>query len=170
MKRLTLLRHAKADPGGESLPDRERSLTERGRSDVQLMAQRLRALGARPSLVLTSPARRALQTAQLICREIDYPLEFLQREHDLYLAAAGGILTVIAHQDNSFNDILVCGHNPGLTELASQLTGENIGNIPTCGVAVIEAQVLAWQDLRHGKLVAVDFPKRHRDEAPGPRA
>jgi phosphohistidine phosphatase len=162
VKRITLLRHAKAETGDASTADRDRTLNDRGRHDAPVMGRVLRKLGARPSLVLTSPAKRALETAQLICREIDYPREFLQREHDLYLATAGEILGVIARQDSSFKDILVCGHNPGLTDLANQLTRSRIDNIPTCGLVVIEAQVRDWTDLGHGTLVAFDAPRNHR--------
>ena len=93
----------------------------------------------RPSLILTSPAIRALQTAKLVAREIGYPLEFLQREAELYLASPDEILAVLARQDDSFNDIIVCGHNPGMTDLANKLTGADIDNVPTCGIVVIEA-------------------------------
>jgi phosphohistidine phosphatase len=170
-KRLTLLRHAKSSWDDPALPDRERPLNPRGQHDAPMMGQRLRARGARPSLIITSPAVRALHTAQLVAREINYPLEFLQREADLYLADPEAILAVIARQDNSFNDILVCGHNPGLTELANLLTGENIDNIPTCGVAVIEADLPEWNDLgrQRGRLVNFDYPKRP-EAAPGDKA
>jgi phosphohistidine phosphatase len=162
LKRITLLRHAKAESGEATTPDRERQLNERGRHDVPVMGKALRRLGVRPSLVLTSPAKRALETALLICRELDYPREFLQREHDLYLATAGEIIKVIARQDNSFNDILVCGHNPGLTDLANHLAGSGIDNVPTCGLVIIEAPIRDWQDLEHGRLIAFDTPKNHR--------
>lgn len=163
-KRITLLRHAKAVADEPSLPDRDRPLTSRGRHDAPLMGQRLRDAGARPSLILTSPAIRALQTAKLIAREIDYPLEFLQREADLYLASPGDILRVVARQDDSFNDIIVCGHNPGLTDLANRLTGAGIDNIPTCGIVVIEADIREWRQLkRGGKLIAFDCPKQQQE-------
>ena len=161
-KRLTLLRHAKSSWDDPALPDRERPLNERGQRDAPLMGRRLRARGARPSLLITSPAVRALHTARLIARELGYPLEFLQREADLYLASPEDILKVVARQDNSFNDILVCGHNPGLTELANRLTSEDIDNVPTCGVVVIEADLTDWRDLgrQRGTLVSFDYPKR----------
>lgn len=163
-KRITLLRHAKAATGDSSTPDRERPLNERGRRDAPMMGRCLRAMGARPSLILTSPARRTLQTARLIAQEIDYPHEFLQREHDLYLASPEVILQVIARQDNAFGDMIVCGHNPGLTDLVNQLTGAGIDNVPTCGFAVIEAPIRDWHDLKRGRLVQLDFPANHRDD------
>ena len=159
-KRVTLLRHAKAKVGDSSLPDRKRPLNERGQHDAPVMGRRLRASGARPSLIITSPAIRALHTARLVAEMIRYPLEFVQRETDLYLASPDDILRVLARQDNAFNDILLCGHNPGLTDLANKLTGAKIDNIPTCGLVVIEADIREWRQLkRGGTLVTFDFPK-----------
>lgn len=167
-KRLTLLRHAKASSDDPALADRDRPLNKRGQHDAPMMGQRLRAAGARPSLIITSPAVRALHTARLVAREISYPLEFLQREADLYLASPEQILGVIARQDNSFNDLMLCGHNPGLTELTQLLTGKDIGNIPTCGIVVIEADLSEWSALarRRADLVSFDYPKR-QDAAEG---
>ena len=159
LKRLTLLRHAKAQQDSGGLADRERALTERGEQDAPLMGRRLRETGARPSLIITSPAVRALQTARLLAREIGYPLEFLQREADLYLAPPDDILAVISRQDDAFKDLLVCGHNPGLTQLAGLLTGRALEDIPPCGLVVIEAAVDSWTGLRSGTLRHYETPR-----------
>lgn len=159
VKRLTLLRHAKAVIGNPDLPDRERPLNERGERDAAMMGRRLQDAGARPSLMLTSPATRALQTARLVAREIGYPLEFLQREADLYLANANEILQVLARQDDNFNDIIVCGHNPGLTDLLHLLTTARIDNMPTCSLAVIEAPTRTWHQFSQGELRRFDSPR-----------
>jgi phosphohistidine phosphatase len=160
-KRITLLRHAKARPGDDSASDRERPLNERGLHDAPLIGRRLRERGARPSLIITSPATRALHTARLVAAEIGYPHEFLQREADLYLASPEAILGVVARQDNAFNDIMVCGHNPGLTDLANRLTRGAVDDIPTCGVVVIEANIADWTLLSGGgTLVHFDAPRR----------
>jgi phosphohistidine phosphatase len=164
MKRVTLLRHAKARSDDASLQDRERPLNERGERDAPMMGRRLRAAGARPSLVVSSPALRALQTARLVAEQIGYPQEFIQREADLYLATPKEILQVLARQDNAFNDILVCGHNPGLLELANQLTDAGMMNLPTCGLVVIEADITEWERLKRGGiLLRLDFPKQRQE-------
>jgi phosphohistidine phosphatase len=130
-----------------------------------MMGRRLLARGARPTLILTSPAVRARRTAQIIAREIGYPLEFLQREEELYLASPDTIVSVIARQDDGFRDMVVVGHNPGLTELANRLTGAGIDNIPTCGIVVVELELASWRDLdgTRGELVHFDFPRRGPD-------
>jgi phosphohistidine phosphatase len=165
LRRLTLLRHAKSSWGDPDLKDRDRPLNERGERDAPMMGRRLRARGARPTLILTSPALRARRTAQIIAREINYPQEFLQREEDLYLASPDQITAVLARQDDAFRDVVVCGHNPGLTELANRLTGAHIDNVPTCGTVVIELNLPSWSRLpgARGDLALFDYPRKPAD-------
>ena len=126
-----------------------------------MMGQRLLKKDSRPPLILTSPAKRARQTVRLIAREIGYPIEFLQTELELYLADPSTLLDVIAQQDNSFNDIVVCGHNPGITELANRLSGASIDNVPTCGMVFLEADIAGWDKLESARciLAEFDYPK-----------
>jgi phosphohistidine phosphatase len=165
-RQLTLLRHAKSSWDEAGIKDKDRPLNERGERDAPVMGGRLRARGARPTLILTSTAVRARRTAQIIAREIGYPLEFLQREDDLYLATPDDIIAVVARQDSSFRDVVVCGHNPGLTELANRLTGAGLDDIPTTGVVVIGLNLRNWAALdgAEGELLWFDFPRR---DAPG---
>lgn len=158
---LTLLRHAKSAWDDAALKDRDRPLNKRGERDAPLMGQRLRVRRARPTLFLTSPAVRAWRTAQIVAREIGYPAEFLQREESLYLASPAQIIAVLAEQDSSYRDIIVCAHNPGLTDLANRLTGAGIDNIPTTGIVVIDFDIEAWADLgdTQGNLVWFDYPR-----------
>jgi phosphohistidine phosphatase len=160
-KRLTLLRHAKSSWSDAGLDDRDRPLNKRGKRDAPMMGQRLLQKKTRPSLILTSPAKRARQTVRLIAREIGYPVEFLQTEPELYLAEPATLLDVIAQQDNSFNDIVLCGHNPGITELTNQLSGKAIGNVPTCGMVFLEADITGWDELGNARctLEEFDYPK-----------
>ncbi|MBL8200684.1 MAG: histidine phosphatase family protein [Chromatiales bacterium] len=163
-RQLTLLRHAKSSWDDAGVKDRDRPLNERGERDAPLMGRRLRDRGARPTLILTSPAVRARRTAQIIAREIGYPQEFLQREEELYLASPEEIIAVIARQDSSYRDLIVCGHNPGLTELANRLTGAGIDNVPTTGVVVIGLDLPSWAGLEgaEGELLLFDYPRRDR--------
>lgn len=160
-KRITLLRHAKSSWKDASLADRDRPLNRRGNKTAPDMGKRLAELGVRPSLLLTSPAKRARETARLIARELNYPLEFIQSESDLYLATPDTILQVVARQDNGFNDVMLFGHNPGITELANRLGDRNIDNVPTCGMVGIELDVKEWTEIvaADGKTVFFDYPK-----------
>jgi len=163
-KRITLLRHAKSSHDGISRNDHDRPLSQRGERDAPNMARRLLERGGRPTLILTSTAARARQTARLVARTIGYPIEFLQSERELYLAEPDTILDVVAGQDDAFNDIIVCGHNPGITELASDLALVPIDNIPTSGIVILDAEIDRWDELGRARceLVAFDYPKKRR--------
>jgi phosphohistidine phosphatase len=165
-KRITLLRHAKSSWKDEAMTDYERPLNKRGERDASMMGKRFVSRGARPSLIMTSTAKRARRTAKLIAREIGYPIEFIHGEKELYLASPEQILKVIAEQDNTFNNIILVGHNPGITELVNRLSDAHIDNIPTCGVATLEAELKDWSKLDGARchLDNFDYP-RNRGES-----
>ncbi|MEZ5561891.1 MAG: histidine phosphatase family protein [Gammaproteobacteria bacterium] len=162
LRRLTLLRHAKSSWQETGASDHDRPLSQRGRQDAPVMGRRLLARGSRPSLILCSTALRARHTAQIIARELGYPGEFLQREPGLYLATPEQIMAVLAGQADAFRNIIVCGHNPGLTELANRLAGSDIDNIPTCGMVAIDLDLESWTEIANasGSLQLYDYPKK----------
>lgn len=146
-RRLTLIRHAKSSWAEPGLRDFDRPLNERGERDAPRIGRYLADLGFRPTLFLTSPALRARRTAQVVAREIGYPAEFLQREPDLYLADPDRICEVVAREAGTLRDVVVCGHNPGLSELAGRLAGSVLDELPTCGVLVVGLRLADWWDL-----------------------
>ena len=167
MKTLTILRHAKSSWDSPSLADSERPLNRRGERDAPVMAERIQAAGIRPSLILSSPAVRAWTTAKVVARGLHYPLEFLQREKDLYLASAERILDIVARQDEGFNNLMVVGHNPGLTDLVNYFQPGLTGNLPTCGVVSVRLDCETW-DLRgdcEADLLLFDYPKKIQKDA-----
>jgi phosphohistidine phosphatase len=162
MKTLTLVRHAKSSWKHRGLADRERPLSTRGKRDAPEMGQRLAAAGVRPSLIISSPAVRAWSTAKKVAKELNYPREFLQREDDLYLATLYGLLDVVARQDTGFNNLMLVGHNPGLTDFANFLSPGLTDNVPTAGVVSVGIDIEDWE--LHGRpateLLLYDFPKK----------
>lgn len=162
MKSLTLLRHAKSSWNTAGLADRDRPLNKRGQRDAPLMGKRIGAQDIRPSLIISSPAVRAWTTARIIAESINYPREFLQRDERLYGASVDTIMDVIADQDPGFNNIMIVGHNPGLTRFANYLLKDITPNLPTCGVVSVLIDSDDW-NLR-GRPVAtltlLDYPKR----------
>lgn len=162
MKTLTLVRHAKSSWKDSRLKDRERPLNKRGERDAPRMGQRIEAAGIRPSLILSSPAERAWVTAKIVADAIGYPIEFLQREEELYLASLDDLLDVVAAQDPGFNNLMVVGHNPGLTEFANFLSPGVTNNVPTAGVVSVSFEADDWQlyDRPAIELLLYDYPKR----------
>jgi phosphohistidine phosphatase len=162
MKTLTLLRHAKSSWGDSALSDRERPLNERGERDAPVMGRRIVEAGIRPSMIISSPAVRAWTTARIVAQEIGYPVEFLQRENELYLASLNTLLDVVCAQDNEFNHLMVVGHNPGLTDFANYLSPGLTNNLPTAGVVSVSLEGDDWKlyDCPASTLLTFDYPKK----------
>jgi phosphohistidine phosphatase len=167
MKTLTIVRHAKSSWENAALPDRQRPLNRRGERDAPVMGRRIKEAGIRPSLIVSSPAERAWSTAKIIAREINYPREFLQREEALYHASLDTILDVICAIDNGFNNLMLCGHNPGLTTFANFLSPGITDNLPTTGVLCVNVAQDDWSLYRQPatELVLYDYPKKAAADA-----
>ncbi len=162
MKTLTLVRHAKSSWKNPHLSDRQRPLNKRGKRDAPIMGKRILEHGIRPSLIVSSPATRAWTTAKIIATQISYPIEFLQREDSLYLASLNGILDVVAAQDNGFNNLMVVGHNPGMTDFANFLSPGLTHNLPTAGVVCVQIAQDDWNlcERPQTELLVHDYPKK----------
>lgn len=162
MKSLTIVRHAKSSWKERGLSDRERPLNKRGKRDAPVMAERIAKAGIRPSQIISSPAVRAWTTAREFARKLGYPPEFLQREDGLYLASLDNLLDVVATQDTGFNNLMLFGHNPGLTDFANYLVPGITNNLPTSGVVSVNLDSDDWMlyDRPATELVLHDYPKK----------
>ncbi len=100
-------------------------------------------------------------TAKILAREIGYPIEFLQREESLYLASVDSILDVLVAQDVEFNNLMVVGHNPGLTYFANYLSPGLTDNLPTTGIVSVSFEQDDWNLYSRPKteLLCYDYPK-----------
>jgi phosphohistidine phosphatase len=99
---LWLLRHAEAADGE---PDDERPLTEKGIAQADAAGRALAHLGVEIDACLSSPKRRALQTAERACEPLGLEVTI---EHEL-VAGLG--------------DVLLVGHDPSFSLLLHDLTG-----------------------------------------------
>ncbi len=171
MKRLLLLRHAKAVPATAPLADISRPLAERGERDARRIGERLREQRLRPTLILASPAARTLQTARIVAAAVDYAHESIALERQLYLAEPAAIVEIVAAQDAALETLLVVGHNPGLTDLVHRLLPDfDVDDMPTGAVVGVDyPNSVAWARLE-GATAALsyyDFPKNSRPPVTG---
>ena len=166
MRRLTLVRHAKSDWKNADLKDFDRPLNRRGLKEAPQMAERLAAQKIRPDLMLTSPAVRALETARVLAKALDYPLRRLKTEDRLYLGPAADILAVVRGVGSRVRHLMIFGHNPGLSAFAQSLTNDReLGELPTCAVYTMELDIRSWADARLGEGLnpSLQHPKRLLD-------
>src|SRR4029453_9760311 len=95
MKTLFLVRHAKSSRDDPTLPDKERPLNDRGMRDAAKMGERLAKQDAQPDVILSSPAVRALSTAEIIAKKLHYKPKDIVVDERLYAAAPDALLEVI---------------------------------------------------------------------------
>ena len=160
MKTLFLVRHAKSSWDDPALADKDRPLNDRGKRDAPKVGGRLAKAGAKPDLILSSPAKRALTTAEIIARKLGYKCKNIVVDDRLYAVEPEALLDVIRRLDDGAECVMLFGHNPELTELAHRLSGK-IGHMPTCAVAELTFDVKSWK--RIGEVspstVAVGHPR-----------
>jgi phosphohistidine phosphatase len=163
MKTLYLVRHSKAVQRKPQLPDFERTLVKSGEKDALDMAKNLKKEGFIPDLLMSSTANRALETAHLFAKGLKYPVEKIQVKDALYNEMSEeALLYIIRQVDNQYSSLMLFGHNPVFTDLASYLIEDFQEDIPKSGIVGIEFALKEWKAIapRSGKLMLFEFPKR----------
>ena len=134
MKTLYLVRHAKSSWENAEGGDHARTLNERGRKNAPEMAARLKKRAVMLARLITSSATRARETGAFFASGLEIADASVLVEAKLYGASAPDWLRLIQSLDESWNSVMMIGHNPTLTELANGLGRIDISNVPTCGI------------------------------------
>jgi phosphohistidine phosphatase len=161
MKTLYLVRHAKSSWDNTNLSDHDRPLNDRGERDAPRMGKRLRKRGSQPETIISSSAVRAHTTARILATAIDYPTSDIAIDDRLYGAEPKDVLSIIGDLDDGIHCAMLVGHNPTFTALINALGRCDLGNVPTCGMAVLTFPIDSWKNIAtiQGTLVDFDFPK-----------
>jgi phosphohistidine phosphatase len=165
MKILYLMRHAKSSWNFDGLSDKERPLNNRGRNDAPQMGQALAARNIRLDLLVSSPAVRALSTAALVAKELNYPPDRIQVLDGIYEADLDRLVDLIRELPDEAEQVLLVGHNPTITETASALSPSGVNEMGTAAVVCLHFQTDQWAEVhpRNAELYFVDSPKNHGD-------
>ena len=147
-KQLLLIRHAKSSWDDFSINDFDRPLNERGKKDAPVMAKRLLDKGIAIDAFISSPAKRAKKTAEIIAKEYKAEKDDIFFFDELYLARPSIFIEVISNINDRYDTIAVFSHNEGITEFANSLTGTKTDNIPTCGIFAIKIKAKHWKDFK----------------------
>lgn len=161
MKTLYLLRHAKASSHYEDYDDIDRPLKPRGVQDAYALGSKLKEKRIAIDQIAVSSAARALQTASIVVREAGLRFENLRVAPELYLPNQGETLAYIQQLPDDVASAMVVGHNPDLSYLCQQLTGNHNVELPTCGFVALSIPTDSWSEVGtpNAKLEYVIFPK-----------
>jgi len=160
VKTLLVLRHAKSSWKDPYLADHDRPLNKRGKQAAPLMGELLQSQDLLPELIISSTARRAVQTAELVAEYSGYERQ-IHYSRDLYAADPQAYIEVLQLLTGDYDCVMVVGHNPGLEDLIEMLTGE-WERMPTAALAQVELPLESWQELSDessGRLVNLWRPK-----------
>ncbi|GIV27749.1 MAG: phosphohistidine phosphatase SixA [Bacteroidia bacterium] len=146
MKHLILVRHGKSDWGYEFLNDIDRPLNERGYRDAYYQSKWAKENLPTPQVFVSSPAIRAISTALIFARTLNYDEQNILIRHGIYDATTDDFLNNIHQLSENIQTAIFFGHNPTITNLFNLLSNDVfIDNIPTCGIVHLSFEVSEWK-------------------------
>lgn len=162
MKTLLIIRHAKSSWDNANLNDIDRPLNDRGKRDGPVMVARLIKAGVRIDLFVSSPAKRARQTAEIFAHAFGRKEKEISLVPQLYHAQVQDFKEVVAELDDQYDSVALFSHNPGITAFANILSAVRLDNMPTCGIFAVTSVAGSWKEFLHTDATFwfFDYPKR----------
>ncbi|MGH6666031.1 MAG: SixA phosphatase family protein [Pseudolabrys sp.] len=168
MRRLLLLRHAKAERAEPGQHDRARGLIERGRKDAARIGAYMAGHGLIPDRVVLSPSARTQETWKNAAAAFK-PAPAAMSAERLYNATPHDIVGVIKDAPAAAHTVMLIGHNPGLHEAALLLIASGDidarerlrEKLPTSGLVIIDFAFDDWSKVHPhcGRLERFVSPK-----------
>ena len=147
MKRVVIVRHAKAVSEGYD-DDFNRKLKDRGKSDASKISAKLVKDGIKADLIISSPAKRALKTAEIYADNFHYPLKSIQLEEELYEGiSTQDFIELLREIPDEVQTVFVFGHNPTVYNLTNILVKLFNSDMPTCSTVGADFDVDSWKDV-----------------------
>lgn len=146
MKTVILCRHGKSDwPIG--VGDKQRPLLSRGIKDATFLAGLLADQGFKPDLILSSPALRAMETAE-IARAVLGLERQVRIVPSIYDEGAAELIKMIKGLEDDLDSVMIFGHNPTMENAITHLLDMSASfEMPTSGMACIEIRGWHWKNL-----------------------
>lgn len=165
MKTLLILRHAKSSWDIPDISDFDRPLNDRGRTTAPYMGRLIADRGLVPEMIISSPARRAADTAKLAAEAMGLKGEPAYDER-IYEASPQALRQVAAEVDDTLESILLVGHNPGIEGFIRFLSGKD-ESVPTAALAVLRLDIDRWENIAQASAALVDLirPKEEMRKA-----
>lgn len=144
-KTLLILRHAKSSWKNEKLKDIDRPLKHRGEESAKLIGKVLMMAELVPQVILSSPAQRAKQTAELVAEESKFKgdLKFVE---SYYMGEPEDYIAALNELPDEIERVMIVGHNPGLEALLQLLDGK-VDSLPTGSLAYLVLDIKHWAEL-----------------------
>ncbi len=155
MKKLLLLRHARALPSGGVVSDFERGLHRMGITNAMSIGDIILEKKIKPEIIFSSSAKRAKMTSEIVSERCGagQKIIFLDR---LYHAAVGDYLEIISGVNDLVASVLIVGHNPVVMEFISEYTGYDVEMFP-CNLVLVKMKMEKWNGIpSRSDIIAID--------------
>lgn len=165
MKTILIIRHAKSSWENFTVSDELRPLNDRGRKNATEMATRLMSKSIIADGLISSPAKRALTTAQIFATGWKMDPNGIRIVPALYNAQPDAFTAAIRNAMPTANTIALFSHNPVISEYVNQLTAARIDSMPTCAVFAIKSDIGDWTEFQPSgnEFYFFDYPKSGRE-------
>jgi phosphohistidine phosphatase len=159
MLNLYVIRHGKAVRPEDAANDYERELNKKGTAQTNQVGDLLKRSGIKFNLIITSSAKRTAETAEIINFYINAKEVYFTE--DLYLADRKKIQKIVSKQSKGENVLLV-GHNNGLSDFVSYLSGKNV-LLSTSMLVHLSFETENWNDIdgNQAKIERIFEPNVH---------
>ena len=153
---LYLLRHGIAEDHAST--DAERQLTEEGRTKLRRVMKRAAAAGVEPSLIISSPYKRAMETAEIAAAELHYKGEIL-RSGSLTPDSSPPSVWQEIREHRHEQAILLAGHEPLFSSTVAFLLGSTNQMIEFKKAALVRIDLQSFGPAPQGVLQWMLTPK-----------
>ena len=158
MKNLVLVRHAKSN-WDMPLKDIDRPLDQRGLQDAHLVSSNIQKHVPKKYIIWSSPAKRASDTAVIFAQNMLYPIENIVYKEELYTFDEKQLEHIGKSCANSFDSVILFGHNAAITNFVNKFGDVFIDNVPTSGFVSLEFDTDYWDKINKGKTKKIIMPK-----------
>jgi phosphohistidine phosphatase len=162
MKTLYLARHAKSSWGLPEVEDLDRPLIEKGLIRTQKTIAFLLKNNVYIDLIISSHAKRALETAKLYANALKYPIKNIDVNTSIYFSGPKDLFYVVSCIPENVESAMIVGHNPTMTQFANCFIDKLIDYMPTSAIVSVEFNTDKWTDIelcdRNTKFIV--FPQK----------
>jgi phosphohistidine phosphatase len=157
MKTFILVRHTKSSWKDTSLSDIERPLKKSRLEDAFKVSNKLRELGFKPDLIISSHAKRAFDTASIFAKALSYGADKIKIEPSIYECTEKELLKAISSINKQFERVMIFGHNPCFETFLAEYTDSTVTHLPTTGTVWLEIDEKDWKITKRKKAIQRHF-------------
>ena len=159
--RVYILRHGIAEDAAPGGSDASRALTPEGIQKLRTVLERAREAGVRPTVILTSPLKRAVQTAQMARAPLGVKQELITTEALVPTSTPQRVWREIRAQE--IERVLIAGHEPLLSQAVAFLLRCPALQLDLKKGALVSVEVDGGASEPHGILKWVLTPRLAKD-------